>query len=491
MNSTGGEMNTAATSKRQAELLAEAHARLAARGGGGGPAAEQRLSRLATIAAQARAAADAARLEDPSAQKLDRRKAPLRIAVCGGDSNRKEARTKAFEVLEAIRQGAGDRPIQVIHASDARQGTPTARWAAAHHFAYTQHTADWSSGGSAGVRRNERVLQQAPALVACLPDGNARARGHLSRTADDAMLMVIEADGNEWPDQQEARECAEQAAADLAQRTSNLSPEQIRALHEPPGGIPALVGPAPSEGGPDWPVARELGPEPEGCNRESEPREVHVIVTGPRHLHSEYTVREALKEIVERAGGAPVKLIHGGEPGVEQTATEWADEQGIKTELYPAEWKTVNAQGTETNDENAGVTRDHRMLDQGRPDMVLVFAGTGGRTNQNLVRAAAADGVPVEQVRFVTRHTADGLRVNLAAIARTPYPAHLSAAEREAAVAAERSERDESRPARSGPAPTDTSGMQQREALAAPVRAPIIRAPAMALTGHREVQQRG
>ena len=112
------------------ELLAMAARRLAARieaeheNGVGGSALDtdsKRAERLGKAAAALQKPE-----ETPAVPAQDMSKAPLRVAVSGGESRQQENRTQTFAALEAIRHAAGDRPIQVLHATDAAWKTPTA-----------------------------------------------------------------------------------------------------------------------------------------------------------------------------------------------------------------------------------------------------------------------------------------------------------------------------------------------------------------------------
>lgn len=81
-------------------------------------------------------------------------------------------------------------------------------------------------------------------------------------------------------------------------------------------------------------------------------------------------------------------FILGGAPGADTLAEEWADVFGIRKRLFPADWQT--------HGKAAGPIRNQRMLDEGRPDLVIAFPGGVG--THDMVRRARKAGVEVWDV---------------------------------------------------------------------------------------------
>jgi hypothetical protein len=81
-------------------------------------------------------------------------------------------------------------------------------------------------------------------------------------------------------------------------------------------------------------------------------------------------------------------FILGGAPGADTLAEEWADVFGIRKRVFLADW--------ETHGRAAGPIRNQRMLDDGKPDLVIAFPGGVG-TN-DMIRRAQKAGVSVEVV---------------------------------------------------------------------------------------------
>ena len=77
-------------------------------------------------------------------------------------------------------------------------------------------------------------------------------------------------------------------------------------------------------------------------------------------------------------------IIHGCATGADQEGRNWATGMGRKELPFRPDW---NAHGRA-----AGPMRNQRMLDAGRPDLVIAFPG--GRGTADMLRRADAAGVP-------------------------------------------------------------------------------------------------
>jgi hypothetical protein len=78
-------------------------------------------------------------------------------------------------------------------------------------------------------------------------------------------------------------------------------------------------------------------------------------------------------------------VITGGARGADTMAHDWALSRGIPTEVYMAEWERLGRK--------AGPLRNQRMLQEGKPNLVVAFPG--GRGTANMVSQANAAGVDV------------------------------------------------------------------------------------------------
>jgi len=81
-------------------------------------------------------------------------------------------------------------------------------------------------------------------------------------------------------------------------------------------------------------------------------------------------------------------VIEGDARGVDRVAGEWAHARGIELLTFPADWK---GQGR-----HAALIRNERMLQEGKPDLVVAFSGGNG-TSHTCWKAEQA-GIPVLRV---------------------------------------------------------------------------------------------
>jgi hypothetical protein len=81
------------------------------------------------------------------------------------------------------------------------------------------------------------------------------------------------------------------------------------------------------------------------------------------------------------------EIISGMARGADTLAADWAKKSGFKLHEFPADWKK--------NGRSAGAIRNQRMIDEGKPDVVLAFPG--GKGTADMVRRAAKAGIPVHK----------------------------------------------------------------------------------------------
>lgn len=109
-----------------------------------------------------------------------------------------------------------------------------------------------------------------------------------------------------------------------------------------------------------------------------------VLVCGGREF-DDVSLLAVEMEKVWRRFGYPAVIIHGDARGADRLAEEWAIRHGVPVKAYPADW--------ERDGRAAGPIRNQRMLDEGKPDLVVAFPGGAGTAD--LVRRAKAAGVEV------------------------------------------------------------------------------------------------
>lgn len=135
---------------------------------------------------------------------------------------------------------------------------------------------------------------------------------------------------------------------------------------------------------------------------------MRVLVTGGRDFNDYAAMRAALDNMHAAEGtiaAQPISLIiHGAcgcdanEPfsckleflrGADALADRWARENGIPVKRMPAEWTRL--------ERAAGPVRNQKMLDEGKPDLVIAFPG--GKGTAGMIKLANKAKVPVYDFR--------------------------------------------------------------------------------------------
>jgi hypothetical protein len=110
-----------------------------------------------------------------------------------------------------------------------------------------------------------------------------------------------------------------------------------------------------------------------------------VLVCGGRN----YDDWEPLFAVLDALlGQNDLVIIQGGAPGADGIARMWSRSRKCECLNFPADWRK---QGRA-----AGPIRNHRMLAEGKPDLVL--AAPGGRGTADMVRQARAAGLEVREI---------------------------------------------------------------------------------------------
>jgi len=111
---------------------------------------------------------------------------------------------------------------------------------------------------------------------------------------------------------------------------------------------------------------------------------MRVLVCGGRDFKN----LELLRQTMDSLLGVSC-IIEGGALGADKCAAYWAQLSGIPIETFCADWKT--------HGKAAGPIRNKRMLDEGKPDLVVAFPG--GRGTSNMMMQARKAGVPVMEIK--------------------------------------------------------------------------------------------
>lgn len=101
--------------------------------------------------------------------------------------------------------------------------------------------------------------------------------------------------------------------------------------------------------------------------------------------------RDHVGEVLSRLRPLPDVIIHGAAKGADRHAAVWARDWGVDQLPFPAEWYRDGKL-----DRSAGPRRNQRMLDEGKPDLVIAFPG--GTGTADMVRRARAAGIRVMEI---------------------------------------------------------------------------------------------
>lgn len=114
---------------------------------------------------------------------------------------------------------------------------------------------------------------------------------------------------------------------------------------------------------------------------------MRVLVCGGRDLRDRDLVVNSLFRLEEEHGDF-TEVLHGGATGADSEAGIFADLRRAKQIVYKANWRK--------HGKSAGPIRNQRMLDEGKPDLVVAFPG--GRGTADMTKRAKAAGLRVIEV---------------------------------------------------------------------------------------------
>ena len=114
---------------------------------------------------------------------------------------------------------------------------------------------------------------------------------------------------------------------------------------------------------------------------------MRVLVCGGREFDDWGLVCSTLDKILF-SGERIVTIIEGGAKGADFLGRVWAKFRNCPYKEYPANWKKYG--------KRAGPIRNAQMLEEGKPDLVVVFPGGAG--TRDMMDKATNAGVEVLEV---------------------------------------------------------------------------------------------
>lgn len=112
---------------------------------------------------------------------------------------------------------------------------------------------------------------------------------------------------------------------------------------------------------------------------------MRILITGSRYWTDYGAIYDAIRN--ETRGNRHVTIIHGGASGADHLAGLVAQNLGLKSEEYPAQWQF--------HGKSAGPIRNQEMVDDGA-DICLAFPTAKSIGTWDCVRRAKAAGIPVK-----------------------------------------------------------------------------------------------
>ncbi len=110
---------------------------------------------------------------------------------------------------------------------------------------------------------------------------------------------------------------------------------------------------------------------------------LRVLVCGGRDFTDAAAIADAMDSLP-----ASIVVCHGGAPGADSLAGQWAANHGIACTVFRADWKK--------HGKAAGPIRNRQMLNEFQPDIVVAFPGGSGTAD--MVSQAKRVGVEVMQI---------------------------------------------------------------------------------------------
>jgi hypothetical protein len=113
---------------------------------------------------------------------------------------------------------------------------------------------------------------------------------------------------------------------------------------------------------------------------------MRVLVCGGRDYDDEARVHATLTALHKKDRFHAV--LEGGADGADALGRQWAHGMGIRVETFEANWGAYG--------KAAGPMRNRRMLEEGRPDLIVAFPG--GKGTADMIWRGRQAGVAVLRV---------------------------------------------------------------------------------------------
>lgn len=109
-----------------------------------------------------------------------------------------------------------------------------------------------------------------------------------------------------------------------------------------------------------------------------------VLICGSRHFNDYELARRIFDSLSISA------IIHGAARGADSLGERYAKENNIPCSSYPALWDKYG--------KRAGFIRNQRMLEEGRPDLVVAFLTADSRGTKHMIKISEEANIPVQVI---------------------------------------------------------------------------------------------
>lgn len=113
---------------------------------------------------------------------------------------------------------------------------------------------------------------------------------------------------------------------------------------------------------------------------------MRLLVCGSRHFNDLPLLEGILDDL------KPEVIIQGDARGADSLAKNYGIRRGITVCSFPALW--------DKHGKAAGPIRNHQMLSEGKPDMVVAFLAPDSRGTKHMIEISQKAGIPVEIVEI-------------------------------------------------------------------------------------------
>ena len=116
---------------------------------------------------------------------------------------------------------------------------------------------------------------------------------------------------------------------------------------------------------------------------------VKVLICGGRDFNDYGLLADTLVGLIGQYDPKEVTFISGHARGADKLGERFANANQCKLLIFPADWDKYR--------KAAGFIRNQKMIDEGKPDLVVAFPG--GRGTEGMIKRAKKHGIEVIEVK--------------------------------------------------------------------------------------------